>query len=308
MNILISGGFGFIGSYLTPHLLDKATHVGVITRRVPGTFEEIAKKVDCYIHDLGESPDLRLLRKYDCFVHLAGALHSAPSTSQDLLSCTADVTRHCLDLCRINGISRFVHFSTFQVYRRDDGFIDESTPVSCHNDYALAHHRAEEQVRQAHRDGFLDYAILRPTNCYGFSAHTDVHRWSLVPACFCRTAVEDGEIVLRTSGRQQKDFIHLEQVAGLTYFICMLFDRFKNQAINLASGASHAIIDVAAFVKATSERVVGKACALRVMSDSPQSGAPLIVSRSKTADLPCVPSVDLSLTTEIVKTLSFLTS
>jgi UDP-glucose 4-epimerase len=307
VNILISGGFGFIGSYLTPYLLDKSVHVGVITRRVPQTFKDIAKKVDCHVHDLSEDGDVRVPRAYDCFVQLAGSLHSSPSTSPALVCRAVEVTRRCLEVCRINRIPRFIYFSTFQVYGRDHGFIDESTPVSCMNDYTRAHHLSEQQVRLAHREGELDYVILRPTNGYGFSSHTDVHRWSLVPSCFCSTAVAQGEIVLRTSGHQQKDFIHLEHVASLTHGICLSFDRFKNQTINLASGSSHAIVDVATLVKSVYERMVGRTCLLRVLSENPPPAEPLVVSRAKTADLPRAQAVEGSLTAEIVKTLSFLT-
>ena len=308
MNILLSGGFGFIGSGLTPLLLRNVARVGVIARRIPDSFRHLAADVECHIHDLSQPADLRLGSTYDCFIHLAGSLHSATATSSDLLSHTVEVTRRCLDVCRVNGIPRFVHFSTFQVYGRDHGFIDESTPVSCRNDYARAHHLAEEEVRGAHDEGVVEYAIVRPTNCYGFSVHADVHRWSLVPSCFCRTAVEEGEIVLRTSGWQEKDFIHLEQLSALTQAICLSFDRFRNQTINIASGSSMAIIDVATLVKEQYERVAGGRCALRVLSEIPERGERLVVSRAKTADLACRPSGDLSLDAEIVKTLSFLTS
>ena len=308
VNVLIGGGLGFIGSYLTPYFLDQGAHVGVITRRVPDTFRDLARRVDCHIHDLRDGTSLRLPRQYDYFVHLAGALPTAPSMTTDLVARTVDVTRQCLDICRINGIQRFIHFSTIQVYGRDEGFVDERTPVLCRNDYALAHHLAEEEVRRAQCEGVLDYVILRPTNGYGFSAHVDVHRWPLVPSCFCRTAVDGGEIVLRTSGRQQKDFIHLEQVAGLTYGICLEFDRFRGQLINLASGSSRAIIDVATLVKDTYDSSMGRACTLRVLSESPHSVEPLVVSRAKTADLPYVPSADLNLAAAITRTLAFLTS
>lgn len=306
MNVLMSGGFGFVGAYLTPLLVDTGAHVGVIARRVPGSFQEIAKQVDCYVHDLSELTNLRLARQYDCFVHLAGALHSAPSTSPDLTGRTLDVTRRCIDLCRRNGISSFIHFSTFQVYGRDYGFIDESTSVAPRNDYARAHALAEDEIRQAHSQGIFDYAILRPTNGYGFSAYADVHRWSLVPSCFCRSAVEEQEIVLRTSGHQEKDFVHLEHIAGLTHSICASFDLFKNQIVNLAGGTSHSIRDIAVLVKGVYERAGGGTCAIRVLSQSPEPAEPLVVSQAKTAGLLTRPPVDL--TSEIVNTLSFLTS
>ena len=309
MNVLISGGFVFIGSYLTPYFLRKGANVGVITRRVPETFRGIAQEVDCYVHDVGGGGGgPRLRRQYDCFVHLAGAVHSAPPLS-DPLPHAVGVTRTCLEICRANGIPRFIHFSTFQVYGRDEGNVDEDTPVACRNDYAAAHHLAEGEVMRAHRGGLLDYAILRPTNCFGFSSvHMDVHRWSLVPSCFCRSAVEQDEIVLRTSGRQQKDFIHLEQVAGLTYGISAMFDRFKNQATNLASGCTSPIIDVAASVRTAYERLANRSCAFRVLSDEPPVGAALVVSRRKTADLHFSPSGDLNLSADIMKTLAYLRS
>ena len=68
MNILMSGAFGFMGSYLTPHLLNQDGHLGVITRRVPGTFEAIAKQIDCHVHDLSEPGDVPLARSYDCLM------------------------------------------------------------------------------------------------------------------------------------------------------------------------------------------------------------------------------------------------
>ena len=308
MNLLISGGFGFIGGYLLPYLLGKDVHVGLIARRVPATFQEIAKRVDLHIHDLSEPASLRLSRQYDAYIDLAGAPHSVASASGDPISRTLAVTRHCLDVCRANYIPRFIYCSTFQVYGRDHGFVDENTPVVCRNDYARAHHLSEEMVREAHREGGLDYAILRPTNGYGFSPFTDVHRWSLVPSCFCRTAVEQQEIVLQTSGHQQKDFIHLEHVASLIYGICASFDRFKNQPINLASGSSQAIIDVARLVQEVYGRTVGGSSALRVLSDDPLPAEPLVVSAAKTAGLPYTPSGDRSLAGEIAKTLAFLTS
>ena len=304
MNILMSGGFGFLGSYLTPYLLNQGEHLGLITRRVPDTFRAVAADVDCYVHDLSEDHDLRLTRKYDCFVHLAGALHSAHADTADVLERTLDVTRRSIELCRRNGISRFVHFSTFQVYGRDHGHIDESTPVSPRNDYARAHALAEEEVRKAHRGGVFEYAVLRPTNGFGFSAHVDVHRWSLVPSCFCRSAVEEQEIVLRTSGHQEKDFVHLEQVAALTHAICASFDRFSNQVVNLAGGTSLSIREVATLVKGEYERAGDRTCALRVLSESPQPAEPLVVSLAKTSGLLQRASPDL--TSEIVKTLSFL--
>lgn len=308
MNLLISGGFGFVGGYLLPYLLGKGVHVGLIARRVPATFQEIAKQVDLHIHDLSEPTGLRVSRRYDAFIDLAGAPHSVASTSGDPISRTLAVTRHCLDVCRANDIPRFIYCSTFQVYGRDHGFVDENTPVACRNDYARAHHLSEEMVREAHREGDLDYAILRPTNGYGFSSFTDVHRWSLVPSCFCRTAVEQQEIVLQTSGHQQKDFIHLEHVASLIHGICASFDRFKNQPTNLASGSSQAIIDVARLVHDVYGRTVGGPPALRVLSDGPPPAEPLVVSAARTADLPYAPTGDRSLAAEISKTLAFLMS
>lgn len=307
MNVLIGGGFGFIGSYLTPWFLEHGAAVGVLARRVPPSFEDLARRVECHIHHLGADSPPQLGKQYDYFINLAGALHSATGNS-DAIARAVDVTRRGLELCRRHGIPRFVHFSTFQVYGRDHGFVDERTPVSCLNDYACAHYLAEEEVRHAGGAEQVEYVIVRPTNCYGFSAHTDVQRWTLVPGCFCRSAVEQQAIVLRTSGHQQKDFIHLEQVAALTHQMCVSFGRFRNSVVNLAGGTSHAIIDVAALVKEAYERMSHRSCALQVLSDSPQPAEPLVVSRAKTADLPYAPSAERTLTADVNHTLAFLNS
>lgn len=306
MRVLVSGGFGQIGSSLTPLLVAEGCDVGVIARRVPASFAELAKQVDLYLHDLRADRPLVLRRGYDVFIHLAGSPHS--DSSGNAAAASQAATRFCLDLCRTNEIGRFVHFSTFQVYGRDWGTVDEATPLAPVNEYGKIHKLVEEQVRQASRDGILEHTILRPTNAYGRPLHPDVHRWSLVPACFCKSAVEDGEIVLRTSGLQQKDFIYLGRLASLTYAICQRFEQFRGEALNLASGTACAVIDVAREVRDAYERLTGRACAFQVLSDDPPMREPLVVSRVKTGGLPIDAAIDSDLGSEIGATLQHLTN
>lgn len=116
-----------------------------------------------------------------------------------------------LEQSHIAGIPSFVYVSTFHVYGNATGAINEDLRPEPIDAYGLTHLFAEETVAAFSRQHGTQTTTLRPSNLFGMppSIH-DFHRWSLVPYGFCRDAVETGEIVLRTPGLQQRNFVHLD--------------------------------------------------------------------------------------------------
>lgn len=276
--MLITGGSGFIGSYLVDNFLKRGYQVGVLDKTIPGYFAEQARRVDHYLADITLPLELSLRRPYDTVIHLAAANDIVSKNALDALKITTYGTKVVLDFCVKNNLKKFIYFSTFQVYGRESGFVDENTPVSCKNDYALTHYFAEEYVRMYHRRHGLDYIIVRPTNIYGAFLDREIDRWSLVPNCFCKEAFESQTITLLSSGRQERDFISLEDVINVTAALCQDFDAHKNQVFNIARGASLSILEVARMVASQYERLFEKKCSLAIKSDEPREAEPLRVN------------------------------
>jgi UDP-glucose 4-epimerase len=277
MQVLITGGSGFIGSYMVDRFLKRGFRVGVLDRAVPGYFAELARRVDLYLADITAPLQMKLRRPYDTVIHLAAANDIISKNALEALKITTYGTKAVLDFCVAHNLKKFIYFSTFQVYGRESGPVDENTPVLCRNDYALSHYFAEEYVRMYHREYGLDYIIVRPTNIYGAFIHRELDRWSLVPNCFCKEAVERQTITLLSSGRQERDFIGLEDIAHMTSRLVQDFEAHRNRALNLARGRSVTILEVARLVAAKYEQLFGKPCRLVVKSKEPREAAPLVV-------------------------------
>lgn len=278
MHILITGGSGFIGSYMLDDFLRKGYQVGVLDKAVPAYFADLSRRVDLYLADITFPLQVSLRYPYDTMIHLAAANDIVSKNALDALKITTYGTKVVLDFCVRHNVKQFIYFSTFQVYGQDSGLVDENTPVSCKNDYALSHYFAEEYVRMYQRRHGIDYIIVRPTNIYGAFLYREIDRWSLVPNCFCQEAVERQTITLLSSGRQERDFISLEDVTNLTATLCQNFNSYKNQVFNLARGMSVSILEVAQLVASQYERLYEKGCTLVTKSDEPKKAERLTVN------------------------------
>src|SRR3546814_5587857 len=86
---------------------------------------------------------------------------------------------------------------------------------------------------------------------------SDLDRWTLVAADLCRSAVSTGELVLRSTGQQWRDFIGLADVVRA---IAASTDPAKVPAgtYNLASGTSTTVRELAELVQDRVEARTGK--------------------------------------------------
>ena len=283
--VLVSGGFGFIGSRLTRKLVENGFKVGVLARGIPEYCKDLSKKIAFYQADITGKITSIPKERYDFFIHLAAANDVVSKQAEKAVTVTTLGTRNCLEFCQRNNIKKIIYFSTFQVYGAESGSIDEESPVNCRNDYALTHYCAEQYVRMFQREFGIDYAVLRPTNIFGELYHSGIDRWSLVPNCFCREAYEKQTITLRSSGFQRRDFIDLEDISDLVILICSKFDRITNQVINLARGQSLSVRSVAEMVQRIYKRRFGRSCKLIFKSQFPNESKDLIVSTAKLKSL-----------------------
>ncbi len=155
--------------------------------------------------------------KVDLFIHAAGANENTclsdpyTSVSQNTIGTIA-----ALDFCVENNIETFIYLSTFHVFGNPSGLIDEKTPPSPFNIYGISHLHAEDYVTMYTRKGLLKGIILRPSNLFGVPDDLSTFkRWSLIPFSFCRDAVIQKAINLKTSGSQMRNFISVFDVCKI---------------------------------------------------------------------------------------------
>jgi UDP-glucose 4-epimerase len=158
-----------------------------------------------------------LTTQADLFIHAAAA-HEVTCRDEPYRSVRQNVvgTKAALDFCVANGIPKFVYLSTFHVFGSPTETIDEQVTPLPANDYGLSHLQAEDYVQLYTRIGKLQGLVLRPSNFFGIPVDLQAcKRWTLTPLAFCREAIEQKRIVLKTPGWQQRNFISVLDICGV---------------------------------------------------------------------------------------------
>ena len=266
MNIIVTGANGYIGSSLIKKLQMLGFVPGMICRNPENV---LAGDGELYHTDISKPFDIKLNKHYDLLIHLAAANDVDSQNPSTALSVTSLGTRNILECCKNNQIKKVIYFSTFQVYGKVDGNISEETACYPRNDYGITHFFAEEYIKMYHTLYGIEFIILRPTNIYGAPLYNSIDRWTLVPNCFCKEAVETSTITLMSSGKQKRDFLNLNDLVNVTLKMSEEFDKYRNRIVNVSSGNDFTIIEMAGFVKQQYEKMFQKKCQINISSDKP---------------------------------------
>ncbi len=186
MAIMITGGTGFLGSYLTRHLVQEKGIKGkqiILFDRYPNR-ERIAEVLDDVVlvsGDITEPSEIAAAIKahqVDQVYHLAAILGDPPPGQVvSYMKVMCDGTLNVLEASRIFGIKRVVYASSVAVYlgglkwrsvKRSGEALDEDDPPSPGGFYGMCKYYAENLAALYTRRFGLETVGLRPTSVFGF--------------------------------------------------------------------------------------------------------------------------------------------
>ncbi|MEZ0298480.1 MAG: NAD-dependent epimerase/dehydratase family protein [Candidatus Methylacidiphilales bacterium] len=223
MNILVTGGTGFLGRHLVWRFCREGAHV-VFTGRNKAQAQEILHQVDAMREnaDEGSTPvghatfmefhhgapgaqDAldRAAHGMDAIVH--NAAFTAPwGRSEEFISANVTSTEEVIHACKAHEVPRMVHLSTPSLYfdYHDSLDIHESDPLpEPVSHYAITKATAERMVQEA---GLPEAVILRPRAIYG--------PWdnALLPRLI--RAMQTGPLPMMRGGRALLDLTYIDNV------------------------------------------------------------------------------------------------
>ncbi len=229
--IIVTGGLGFIGGYVTRALLDRGRRVTVLTRGQStspdmrfvlrnhnGRFgTEIAS-----VEDLPRLSEVFARVRPEIVVHAASNVDVAALYRDPYRAFQTNVagTLSVLEASRLSGVSRLVDFSSIGVlppirYQP----IDAAHPVLLprHGPGSGAYGAAKasgELFAFAYYQAYgLDVRIIRPSAVYGFGMQW--HSANYMKE-FVEPAVRGEPVTLASGGRLPRDYTHVLDVAELT--------------------------------------------------------------------------------------------
>lgn len=223
MNILITGGAGYIGYSVVKHLLEDADEVHSLTiydnlSRSNFSFFTEAKfdhKTIKLIH--GDILDGRSLEKalegIDCVVHLAAKV-TTPFADADAHS--FDQINHwgtaqLAYAIEKSSVSKIIYLSSISIYGDHPEPVNEEAIPQPHSFYGRSKWEGERQINVLNRDH--EVIILRSGNVYGYNPS---YRIDAVVNRFLFQANFLGKITINGSGDQHRSFIHVDKLAEAT--------------------------------------------------------------------------------------------
>ena len=277
--VLITGGLGNLGSYITKEFSEAGYEVYVLTRKIKQKLNNISYQVI-----EADITDITVLEKkldidFDYCIHLASFneffLDNYPIKALDI---NVLGTRNLLEVLSKKNLKKFIYFSTFHVYGASSGMIDESAMLNPRNDYASTHLFAEYYVKQFGFNNNLNYSILRLSNSYGVPLFGDTDKWYLVLNDLVKSAYENGEIIIKSNGKAKRDFIWMKDVARISKEVLSLKE---NEIYNLSSSKSFQILEIANMIKVEYEKRYNKTIEISVNKNDTTKSQDLIVSNAK---------------------------
>lgn len=170
MNILITGGTGFLGRRLGETLQAEGHQVTMLGRNRTIGQSLIDQGFKFQPIDLSDRQGIVASCQGQSAVFHCGALSSPWGRYSDFFESNVLGTRHVIEGCQRFGVDRLIHVSTASVYFEfcDRTQISELDPLPARpvNAYAATKRQAEQEIQTAHRAG-LPVITIRPRGIIG---------------------------------------------------------------------------------------------------------------------------------------------
>jgi len=221
MNVLVTGGAGYIGSGLLLKLgkeLPDAT-ITSLDNLSTGDYRYVShlkkdKRYRLLVGDVRKKSDLKkaMIEDTAVVVHMAAMPGIELCRKQPKKAINTNIygTHLLLEEAASRNVERFIFTSSAAVYGTPQQQpIAETHPLKPLNLYGVTKVTAEQLINASRMTHGLATTILRLSNVYGLSAYT---RLNLVIPRFVWQAINNEPLTIRADGKQQRDFVHVHDV------------------------------------------------------------------------------------------------
>lgn len=211
MNVLVTGGAGFIGSHTVDRLISAGVSTVVIDRAEPKYKNERAIYYRLDLNDPA-AEDVFKTHSFDAVIHLAAQASVAVSVADPVKDAADNIMAsvRVIEYCKKYAVKKIVVSSSAALYAVPQYLpVDEKHPVGFLSPYALSKHAMEEYVRLSG----LDYIIFRYANVYG--PRQDPHGEAGVVSIFIEKMIKNLPLEIHGDGEQTRDFVYVADVAEM---------------------------------------------------------------------------------------------
>lgn len=254
MNIIVTGGAGFIGSNIVKLLVKNGHMVKVIDNLATGYKQNLdGLGVELLIGDVKDPEFLtKALNGCDCVYHLAASVGNIKSIENPYFDLETNYigTLNLLTAVVKNNVSRVVYSSSSAGYGEPRYIpVDEDHPIAPDSPYGVSKISAEKLIHSYAKLYDFRAVSLRYFNAYGVNQRYDAYG-NVIPI-FYNKILSGQSITIYGDGEQTRDFINAEDIAAANL---LALEYGKNGIFNIATGDSATINRLVDTIKNTTGR------------------------------------------------------
>jgi UDP-glucose 4-epimerase len=251
VNVLVTGGAGFIGSHLCEALVAAGAGVTALDDLSTGSRDNLPADVELVVGDVADADavnDCFARTRFDAVLHVAGQASIATSFDSPERDLRANVTGtlNVLEACLAAGVPRLLHASSMTVYGEPREVpTPESEPCRPVSYYGITKYAAERYalVTGERPDAGLAVTAVRMFNVYG-ERQSLTNPYQGVLAIFVGNVLRGEPITIHGDGLQTRDFVYVADAVDA--WLRVLDDpATAGRAFNVGSGLETSIAELA---------------------------------------------------------------
>ncbi|MBI4286276.1 MAG: NAD(P)-dependent oxidoreductase [Chloroflexi bacterium] len=246
-SVLVTGGSGVIGSWVTRALVDRGMRVVIYSRHPnPTLLKDILNKVDCIEGDVLDLPRiLNVIKQHgvERIIHMSASLPKALDANPYMVyHVNVDGTMNILEAARLMNIRRVVYTSTKGVLAPASGEyayptykpVDEDYPKAPNSIYGATKFFCENMVESYNRLFGLDVVVLRFGMVYGPEKQTR-HGELGIHSKIIESAMLGQPLKIPQGRDEREDIVYTRDIAQGIVLACFA-ENLKHRVFHIGTG------------------------------------------------------------------------
>ncbi len=296
MNVLVTGGAGYVGSVVVEMLLIEGFDVTVVDNLIEGHKSALPENINFVKADIGDRGVMkRTFREnsIDAVIHMAGETLVSKSMThpEDYFINNVAKGIELLEAMRETGVKRIIFSSTAALFGNPIFTpITEEHPTEPINTYGRSKLMFEQMLEWYNKIHGLNYVCLRYFNAAGATEeHGEHHSFEthLIPIVLQTALGQRDHVDIYGSdyetrdGSCIRDYIHVADLAMVHVEALRKMDNIGPQKLNLGNGEGYSVKDVIEAAR----KITGQPIPARESDRRPGDPAVLVASSKRTHSL-----------------------
>ena len=250
MNILVTGGSGFIGSHLVEELVNRGADVVVVDINddknsyfFRQSLHKKARFLKIDITDRKKITEFIVKNKFDYIYHLAAQAIVEKSYNDPYNAFETNImgTVNVLEAARASsGIKGVIVASSDKAYGKTKKKYTEESPLRGDHPYDVSKSCTDLISLAYYKTYNLPVVVTRFGNVYG---EGDLHMDRIIPG-ICEAIIKKSTLKIRSDGTYVRDYLYVKDVAAGYVFLLEKINQTKGNAYNFSSNDTYSVLDL----------------------------------------------------------------